>query len=163
MKKFILIILTAFILLSLCACSKKAPEAEPEKIITLSTKELADAVLESVSFPAMTEHVSQSDIETFTGADFAYIEEITCFQQALTVHLLEVIIIKPKDGEMEAVMDFLETRQKKLKEELAFYPSQLTSAEAMVIGNKYNIAYLICHDDAAVAEQTLTKQLTMDN
>jgi|GEM_PF-2446606 len=162
MKKPTLFILLFALILILNSCTKQ-PAQEQERTqeetvsVTLSTRELADEVLASISFPAMTEHTSQTDIETFIGISFDNIEEITCLQQALTVHLVEVIIIKPKDGKMDDVMDFLHGRQEKLKEDLAFYPAQLTAAEAMIVGNRHNVAYLICHDDAPIAEQSLLK------
>jgi hypothetical protein len=149
--KRILIILLVFALLAgFASCGVRTTPPSQHTV-----NELAEVIINSIEFPALWEHTEQADIELFTSADFADIEEIACFQQAVTVHLAEVLVIKPKESRMDAVMDFLRRRQAKLKDELAFYPAQLSAAEAMVVGNSHGFAYLICHDDAQEAEKVL--------
>ncbi|MCL2107719.1 MAG: hypothetical protein FWH20_00040 [Oscillospiraceae bacterium] len=128
----------------------------PDNPQSFTAAELAQIILESVDFPVMTRHETQDDIEVFVpGIDFEAIAEIACYQQALTVHLAEIIVIRPQPGELNAIMDFLRTRQSKLKDELAFYPLQQTAADAMKVGNKNGYAYLICHENAPTAEKVL--------
>jgi len=142
-------------LIMMCACSSK----NGGKTVSLTTDEIAGEVLTSVKFPAMMDYTNQSEIEMYFGADFNNIKDITCKQQAISVNLAEIIIIKPKDGAMDAVMAFLRGRQDKFKNQSSYYPSQQLAAEATVVGSKYNVAYLICHDDAAAAEKALLNLL----
>ncbi|MCL2020239.1 MAG: DUF4358 domain-containing protein [Oscillospiraceae bacterium] len=130
---------------------------ETAETVSLTAGELALAVRED--FPmAMIEHTEIEAIEIFLpGVNFDDIDEISLWQQAMTVHLVEIIIIKPAQDKMDEVMDFLLERQKNLKEQLAFYPAQITAAEASVVGNLYDVAYLICQEDAKASEATLIK------
>jgi hypothetical protein len=140
-----------FSLIFITACG-----GNTEKYINLSTSELAAEILPFFEMP-MTEHTEQNHIEIFSGIDFELAEEITLFQQALTVHLAEIIIVKPKDNQMDEIMDTLQSRQQMLREQLALYPLQTAAAEAMVVGKIHNVAYLICHENAAEAETALLK------
>ncbi|MCL1824247.1 MAG: DUF4358 domain-containing protein, partial [Oscillospiraceae bacterium] len=146
------------------ACSGKTEQKEEkqpadEKAISLSTGQLAETVLESVEFPLMTEQTDPEIIEMFTGADFNDIEEIACFQQALTVHFAEILIIKPKNGRADAVTAFLTERQQMLKNTVSAYPVQEAAIEASVVGSKYNITYFICHQNASRAEKALLEKI----
>lgn len=145
-RKAIAVIIT----LTLAGCNNSV------KVASLSTDELAAEVAGFFEM-ALVQHTEQSHIEAFIGADFDDIEEITLIQQALTVHLAEIIIIKPKENRMDSVMEFLRARRTVLREQLAFYPLQTAAAEAMVVGSRHNVAYLICHEDADVAEAALLK------
>ncbi|MDR2559886.1 MAG: hypothetical protein LBC86_10175 [Oscillospiraceae bacterium] len=139
--EFMRIFVIILIIILSCSCTR-SPEPEIETTISC----LADLILESAEFPAMITLTEPSDIEALLpDINFNEIEEIVLIQQALSVHLTEVILIKPASPE---VMSVLLERQKILKEQLAFYPAQVLSAEASVIGTFHNIAYLICHEDA---------------
>jgi hypothetical protein len=130
-----------FILIIILFCSC-AVSTEPE--VEIAVSELADLILESAEFPAMITSSEQSEAE-----------ETIHIQQALSVHLIEVILIKPATE--EAVL-FLKERQRELREQLAFYPAQILSAEASVVGIIHNIAYLICHEDAAEIERIINER-----
>jgi hypothetical protein len=133
MKKLIIIIALVF-----GACAVPLEEPVP---IEINIKELAGLILESAEFPAMITSTEQNGTE-----------EIIHIQQALSVHLIEIILITPATDE---AVEFLKTRQKELREQLAFYPAQILSAEASVVGILHNIAYLICHEEAAEIEKTI--------
>ncbi|MCL2697047.1 MAG: hypothetical protein FWE74_03070 [Oscillospiraceae bacterium] len=131
-----------------CSCAG-LQEAEVE----ITVDELADLILGSVEFPAMITYTGQSEIEAFLpGADFGAIDEIVFIQQALTVHLIEIVLIKPATRE---VMDLLLERQNVLKEQLAFYPAQQAAAASSVVSSYNGIAYLICHEEAALIEEII--------
>ena len=151
MKKLLII---SMIILCLTACFGDA--APP---VSYSTAELAEAVKESVDFPVMVEHTGE-DIEIFVGFKLGYAEEITVFQQALTVHLVEIIVVKPEAGSMDNVMRFLQQRQASLRETAALYPLQQAAIEASVVGSKGGIAYFICHENAPAAEAALIDKLS---
>jgi hypothetical protein len=139
MKKLSLIL----VIFLFCSCSvgRDAPGAPKNPDIDIN--ELADLILESAEFPAMITFTENSETE-----------ERIIIQQALSVHLIEVILIKPAT---EEATEFLKARQKELREQLAFYPAQILSAEASVVGIIHDIAYLICHENAAEIERIINK------
>jgi hypothetical protein len=133
MKKLIIIIA---LVLGACAAPHEAPAP-----IEININDLADLILESAEFPAM-----------ITSTEENGTEKIIRIQQALSVHLVEIILITPATDE---AAEFLRARQKELREQLAFYPAQILSAEASVTGTLHNIAYLICHEEAAEIERII--------
>ena len=156
MKKSIMLLLLV-VLLAFGAC-RNAKQQEPENPPHFPTvRELADVVLASVSFPATIEHTKQEDIELFFGFDlFDEASQYIFIQQAMSVHLVELIIIKPShDGDTKLIMDYLNARRDKLMNDVAFYPNQHEAADASVAGFKEGYYYLICHEDAKIAEAVL--------
>lgn len=121
--------------------------------------ELVDVVLDSVEFPATIE-VSDSDILTETiGLNLQDIDEYRVVQQMMSVSLVEVIVVKAKDGKTDAVLKTLENRKEKIQNELAFYPEQQESAAGAVTGATGNYVYLIAHKDGNVAEKKLLESI----
>ncbi|MCL2638002.1 MAG: hypothetical protein FWD48_06470 [Oscillospiraceae bacterium] len=141
MKKTFAVLIIVF-LFTACSVGRDAPGApNPSDTPSLTINELADLILESAEFPAMITSAEQNETQ-----------EIITIQQALSVHLIEVVLITPAT---EEAINFLQERQRELKEQLAFYPAQILSAEASVVGAVHNIAYLICHEDAAEIEKII--------
>lgn len=183
-KSFIIIIVyvvaISAILLSCSGCSNNesepsntdnnssAPKSDNITNITTITSEtennektandLAQAVLNSVQFPQLVE-VTDKDIISDMGIDLSLAEDYSVYQQMLSVDVSEVIILKAKEGKINEVTEQLEKRKKALINDFANYPGQVASAEATVTGSKNNIAYLICHVDAAEAEEALKKAI----
>lgn len=183
-KSFIIIIVyvvaISAILLSCSGCSNNesepsntdnnssAPKSDNITNITTITSEtennektandLAQAVLNSVQFPQLVE-VTDKDIISDMGIDLSLAEDYSVYQQMLSVDVSEVIILKAKEGKINEVTEQLEKRKKALINDFAIYPGQVASAEATVTGSKNNIAYLICHVDAAEAEEALKKAI----
>lgn len=168
-KKKILIITTALImLLSVSGCAfgggtsdltdkiqnTSAEEKKPQK----TAAELAQTVLDSVEFPQTVEVTDKEMIENI-GIDLSLTEDFSVYQQMLSVDVVEVVILKVKDGEMETVLASLRHRKESLINDFACYPGQVESAEATVVGSKGNIAYLICHKDADTAESKLLEAI----
>ena len=151
MKRVVLILIFS---ICLCACEReKTIERCDFPAILPNVTELADTILEKVNFPAMITYTEQSDIEAILpDINFDDIEEIVLIQQAMTVHLIELIIIRPAFAKTNDAVNFLQERQKVLREQLAFYPAQVLSAEASIVGRTEAFAYLICHEDAAEIE-----------
>lgn len=156
------LLIAAAMLFSACNSSggkEDITTAATESASEQTTKELSDVVLNSVEFPAT---ISLEDVSVLTdtiGLNLDDIEEYTVTQQMLSVDVVEIIIAKVKDGKMNAVLETLEDRKEALKTTYAFYPQQVESAEATVVGNKGQFAYLICHKDAATAEKALTEAI----
>lgn len=203
MKKFLAVILTAAMILSVASCGGKkeetttAPETAPqvtepetseateetteaaseetteeapaeeeapseeENADETETQRLANVVLNSgVEFPA-TMFVDDPDmVKDMLGYDMADAEEYSIVTHLMSAHLVEITIIKVKDGKMDAVMEMLNKRKDDLLNNVAFYPAQVEAAEATVVGNKNGYAYLICDKGAAQAETALLEAIS---
>ncbi len=119
---------------------------------------MTDIVLHSVTFP---QTVNVTDIELIEAMkiDLSLAEDYAVVQQMLSVDVVEIVIIKVKDGSIADVVSSLQKRKESLIHDFAFYPGQVESAEATVVGNKGDIAYLICHKDADTAEKKLLEEI----
>lgn len=157
MKKILAIAIAFMLFLFLTGCSSDTKE--PNDSATQKTAaELADVVLNSVEFP-QTVNVTDKDIIKDMGIDLSLTDDYAVIQQMLSVHVVEIIILKVKDGNMEQVIESLQNRKDSLINDFAFYPGQVESAEATVVGKKGNVAYLICHTYADTAEKTLLEEI----
>lgn len=79
----------------------------------------------------------------------------------LSVDVVEVIILKVKDGETEKALEQLNARKDSLINDFAFYPEQVESANATIVGSEGNVAYLICHVDSEKAEKKLIEEINL--
>ena len=165
MKKFLTVILTAAMILSVASCGGKkeetttAPETAPqvtepetseteaateetteeateetteeapaeeeapseeENADETETQRLANVVLNSgVEFPA-TMFVDDPDmVKDMLGYDMADAEEYSIVTHLIIAHLVEITIIKVKDGKMDAVMEMLNKRKDDLLNNVA--------------------------------------------
>lgn len=171
MKKVVsfLAALTLFITLSGCSSNNDSNEnnngtasasvSESENNVPQKTvAELADIVLNSVEFPQTVKVTDTEQIEAI-GVDLSLTEEIAVIQQMLSVDVVEIVIARVKDGTVGDVVASLQKRKESLIHDFAFYPGQVESTEATVVGSKGDIAYLICHKDADTAEKKLLEKL----
>ncbi len=124
---------------------------------SLSTQALCDIVLNSIEFPAMSKTEMTEMLDMIMDFSKYGIEEYTVYQQAMSVHLCEVIIIRTSD--VKTTTEALEKRKDVLINQLAFYPEQQESAKNTVVGSKNNICYLITHTDAKNAEKALLQKI----
>lgn len=157
MKKFfsfVLVIIALAITLTACSIDITITN-ETDK----TADELLETVLNSVQFPLTVEITDDSKIEDM-GIDLSYVEEYAAVQQMLSVDVVEVIILKVKDGETSTAVKQLEARKESLINDFAFYPEQVASANATVVGSDMNVAYLICHVDAEGAEEALLEKIS---
>lgn len=123
----------------------------------ISTDVFAEAVLGSVEFPEMIKTENEGMLSMIMDFSGSGIEEYSVYQQAMSVHLCEVIIIRTSD--VKATTKALEQRRDVLINQLAFYPEQQESAKNTVVGSKNDICYLITHTDAKTAEKTLLQKI----
>ena len=123
----------------------------------LSTDMLCETVLNSIEFPAMSKTEMTEMLDMIMDFSKYGIEEYAVYQQAMSVHLCEVIVIRTSD--VKATIEALEQRKDVLIGQLAFYPEQQESAKNTVVGSKNNICYLITHVDAKEAEKALLQKI----
>ena len=134
--------------------------SEEENAAETETQRLANVVLNcGVEFPA-TMFVDDPDmVKDMLGYDMADAEEYSIVTHLISAHLVEITVIKVKDGKMDGVMEMLNKRKDDLLNNVAFYPAQVEAAEATVVGNKNGYAYLICDANAAQAETALLEAI----
>lgn len=140
--------------LFLAACSVKKEEA-----VDVACDELIEVVLESADFPATVPVEDEKIIESDFQLTISDLEDYAIVQQAVSVDLTEVIILKAARGKESELLEQLEARRQQLNDFFAFYPNQAESAAAAVVGRQNQYVYLICHKDAANAEEALLKVL----
>ncbi|MDE6723984.1 MAG: DUF4358 domain-containing protein [Ruminiclostridium sp.] len=171
MKKVVSFLTVLALLITISGCSSNndskennngttsASVSESENNVPQKTAaELADIVLNSVEFPQTVKVTDTEQIEAI-GVDLSLTEEIAVVQQMLSVDVVEIVIAKVKDGSVNDVVASLQKRKESLIHDFAFYPGQVESAEATVVGSKGDIAYLICHKDADTAEKKLLEEI----
>ena len=153
MRNRVLAVSLAVFMLLLAACT-----VNKENAVNVPCGELMEIVLESADFPA-TIVVDEQYIEADFGLDKSDFTDYAIVQQAVSVDLSEVIILKAADGKTDRLLEQLKARKQQLNDTLAFYPNQTESAAAAVVGEKNGYVYLICHKDAAQAEKALLDKL----
>ena len=151
----LLIILAAALLIFASACNA-APSDRTDK----SAGDMLSTVLNSVQFPQTVDLDDESRITEELGIDLSLVDDYAIVQQMLSVDVSEVIILVAKDGAGSQLQAALEARKDSLINDFAFYPNQVASAEATEVGTVKNVVYLICHEEAAIAEQALIEEVT---
>lgn len=152
MKKLLPLIVAAVIFL-LSGCS-----ASESKTTDKTVSELMNIVMNSVQFPQMVDLNDDERIKGM-GIDLSLAKDYAISQQMLSVDVCEVIIIKSESENTEEILQSLEQRKDSLINDFAFYPEQVASAEATVVGRKKDVVYLICHAEASQAEEKLLAEI----
>lgn len=154
MKKHLLILIILPLLLFSACSDAGSAESTTDK----TAAQLMEVVMNTVQFPQMIDLNDNERIEEM-GIDMTVTEDYAIKQQMISVDVCEVIIIKASSENMEKLLEVLNSRKDSLKNFFANYPEQLQSANATVVGSKKDIAYLICHTEAAKAEEQLLSQI----
>lgn len=122
---------------------------------------LTDAILNSgIEFGATMQMEDETMLTDVNGYDLNLFDEYSVVQQMMSVHLIEIVVVKPAEGKMSDALEMLEKRKKTLKENAAFYEAQKQAADATVVGSKDGYAYLICDVSADKAEEALLKAMS---
>lgn len=155
MRKFAILFMSIVLAFTITACSSGSGNVNKTD---KTASELLDTVINSIEFPPTIEVTDESAFEEM-GIDLSFTEDHAAVKQMLSVDVVEVIILKVKDGEAETVLEQLKKRKDSLINDFAFYPEQVESANATVVGTEGNVAYLICHVDAEKAEEKLIEKI----
>ncbi|MBD5115357.1 MAG: DUF4358 domain-containing protein [Ruminococcaceae bacterium] len=159
MKKitaFLAVIVSLMLMLNACSSNEGGVVSKTDK----TAAELLNTVVNSIDFPQLIDVTDESRIGEM-GIDLSIAEDYAVVQQMLSVDVVEVIILKVKDGEVGKAVEALEARRESLINDFAFYPEQVESANATVVGSEREVAYLICHVDAAAAEEKLIEEINV--
>lgn len=143
------------------ATDTSVPENEDSaEAETNDCEKLVNAVLNSgIEFGATALVEDKELLSDVMGYDLDLIDEYGVATALMSVHLIEIAVVKPAEGKMEDVLKMFNERKEKLINELAFYPAQVEAAEKTVIGSKGEYAYLICDNSAAEAEAKLIEAI----
>ncbi len=121
----------------------------------------AEAAIDGQDWPAMA--VVSSDEKDFIAdfflldADNANYKELFIFQCPMSANLSEIIIIEADD--VSSAKADLEARQKKAREQDAFYPDDVERAGASIVGTEGSYAYFIMGNNASDVEKALETSL----
>ena len=96
-------------------------------------------------------------LETIMDFKTDGITDYCVYQQMISVHLNEIIVIRCDNP--DEILSLLDKRKETLIEQLSFYPDQQESAKATVTGKKGSVCYLITHTEAKQAEKALVEAL----
>lgn len=111
-----------------------------------TAKDLAEAVNGCVEWPAMEEINDGEVIKSLFNLDVDLLEDYYISNAMMSVHLNEIIIVKPKAGSEGAVKSQLDEHFAYIKDGAAFYPDQeiaaAGSAEGVTSDGYY---YIIVH------------------
>ncbi|MGN0687566.1 MAG: DUF4358 domain-containing protein [Oscillospiraceae bacterium] len=122
----------------------------------LDAYSMAANAMSTIEWPAMMEVADAETAELMLGIDLAMCEDYYISTQMMSVHLNEVIIIKPTAGSEDAVQQQLDEHFEYIKNGAAFYPAQEISAAGAVMGKTDSgYLYIIVHENGADAEAAL--------
>ncbi len=76
-------------------------------------------MLNSVEFPAVIELDDDELITNVTGLNLEDLKEYSVTQHMMSAHLIEITIVKPKEGKLNDVIDLLEAHKDSLINEVA--------------------------------------------
>lgn len=156
MKKTAAVMVAILLLFGISSCS--AGTDGGGKTTDRTAAELLETVINSIEFPPTVEITDEDSIKEM-GIDLSLTEEYAVVRQMLSVDVAEVIILKVKNGEEDKAEEQLKKRRESLINDFAFYPEQVESANATVVGQEKDVVYLICHIDAETAEAELLKKI----
>lgn len=111
-----------------------------------TAQDITNAVFESVEWVA-SEQITDAEIaETMLGLDLSLLDDYSIFVPMMSVHLDELIVVKPKAGSEADVEKQLTAHLDYIKNGAAFYPDQEIAAAGAVMGQTDDgYYYLVVH------------------
>lgn len=111
-----------------------------------TAKDLANAVFQSVDWVSAQEISDAETLDTMLGLDQSLLEDYAVYVPMMSVHLDELIIVKPNPGSEPAVEEQLNSHLEYIKEGAAYYPAQEIAAAGAVMGKTDDgFYYVIVH------------------
>jgi hypothetical protein len=138
------------------AASETAEPAPLEKYV-MNCREITHYVLDEsgAGHPAYMEVTDETYISDILGYDMSIAEDSSVNVQLISANLFELTVIRASGDNVKAVKDMLEARKTYLREQAAFYPSQVAAADATRVGEVNGVCYLICSEKSADIEKDL--------
>ena len=121
--------------------------------------EAADAALAGASWPVMEKLEEPEFVSDFFLLDMANAnyKDILILKCPMSANLSELIIIEAED--VSAAQADLEARQKKAREQDAWYPDDVEKAGASIVGTEGSYVYFIMGSDPESVESALVDYL----
>lgn len=164
-------------LLMVSGCGKSAPEPEAVYNTTAATTtvtaateattlekyvitcaELAYKALHGSAekdLPVTMEVTDETMMSDVLRYDMTLADDHCVYVQMISTDLFELTVIRASGDNVKAVKDMLEARKTYLREQAAFYPSQVAAADATRVGEVNGVCYLICSEKSADIEKDL--------
>lgn len=124
-----------------------------------SLQPIADSALAVGEWPALWEVSDPQLISDFFLLDASNenYQNLLILQCPMSANMTEIIIIQAED--VSAAKADLEARQKKAREQDAFYPDDVERAGASIVGTEGNFAYFLMGDNASAAETEIVNYI----
>ena len=141
------------------ATTQPEEDVPEEDVLENPLKSLTDAVISVGEWPVLWEVTDPTALSDFflLDAENSNYQNLIVLQCPMSAQMVELIIIKTDDVS-SAVAD-LEARQKKAREQDAFYPADIENAAVSIVGFEGNYAYFILCGDSATAERKLIEAI----
>ncbi|MGN0701012.1 MAG: DUF4358 domain-containing protein [Oscillospiraceae bacterium] len=136
---------------------EKPAESEPEeKPAENRATTMGKAAYGAAEWPAMMECNDDETLKLLLNIEADKIEEYYYAYQMMSVHLNEILIVKPAAGCESAIKSAFDARFEYIKNGAAFYPSQEASAAGSVYGvTKDGYYYIIVHAEGSEIEAAM--------
>ena len=89
----------------------------------------------------VTDDIMLTDV---LGYDMSTAEDFSVYIQLVSSDLFELTVIRAESGELSGIKEMLEKRQIYLRDQAAYYPSQVKAAGSSIVGELNGYCYLIC-------------------
>lgn len=143
-----------------------APESQPttdepeagdaDAAAQTDCQKLTDAVLKDDEIKDWATAQAEDEIlRDVMNYDLDLFDEYSVVTHLMSAHLIEITVVKPKDGQEDAALEFLNKRKDQLINEVAFYPEQQENAEKTIVDSYEGYCYLLCFQAPEALESTL--------
>ena len=166
------LILAALMMLSGCRNSKPEKTVEIHNTVQTTTSETSAEELEKYiitcaelayktihefedKLPTTMEVTNETMISDVMNYDMEIADDYSVYMQMMSIDLFELTVIRASEDNLSEVKQMLEDRRTYLREQAAYYPSQVAAADAAVVGEVSGVCYLICAENAADMEKSL--------
>lgn len=108
-----------------------------------TAEDLAQAVFQAIDWVS-SEQITDAEIaKTMVNLDLDLLDDYSIYVPTMSVHLDEIVIVKPKAGKEDEVKAQLDEHFAYIKDGAAFYPDQEIAAAGAVEGETYDGFYYI--------------------
>ena len=105
--------------------------------------------------PNTMEVTDETMISDVLQYDMSIAEDYSVYMQLISTDLFEFTVIRAAKENIDAVKLMLDKRLNYLREQAAYYPSQVAAADAALTGEINGYCYLICCENAADLQKRL--------
>ncbi|MGN0649135.1 MAG: DUF4358 domain-containing protein [Oscillospiraceae bacterium] len=138
----------------------KPVESEPEESVPEQSEskcdKLANAAMEAISFPAMGIFDDAEAIQSYYSIDVSLCDDFAFYINMMSVHLNEVIVLKPTAGNENTLTEQIKAHLEYQKENGIWYPAQEESVAGAVWGvTPGGYIYLVIHADGQSAADAI--------